>query len=80
MSNPNNCETCDYKHMKGPDDKPDQHCYMFQDVPNEQCMQHTGHKKYAEEMRAAFPGIFRHDGSIDIIAVATRAAKTKEPT
>lgn len=44
MRNPNNCETCDYKHMKGPDCKSDQHCYMFQDAPDEQCMQHTGLK------------------------------------
>jgi hypothetical protein len=43
MTNPNNCDTCDYKQMRetGQDDK--QHCYMFYDSPDEQCMQHTGH-------------------------------------
>lgn len=43
--NPNNCETCDYKHMKSPDQADDDgHCYMFRDEPTEVCMQHTGHR------------------------------------
>jgi hypothetical protein len=45
MTNPNNCDTCDYKAMKGSEHDPKQHCYMFYDTPNEQCMQHTGHRK-----------------------------------
>lgn len=62
MSNPNNCETCDYRHMKGPDDNPGQHCYMFQDTPTEVCMQHTtrsrsfGECAYAAAVRAGYKG------------------------
>lgn len=37
MSNPNNCESCQYKQMPHTG-----HCYMFRDEPTEVCMQHTG--------------------------------------
>ena len=43
--NPNNCETCEYKRLKSPDQDDDGHCYMFRDEPREVCMQHTGRKK-----------------------------------
>ena len=39
--NPNNCETCEYKRLKSPDQVEDGHCYMFRDEPQEICMQHT---------------------------------------
>jgi hypothetical protein len=45
MTNPNNCTTCEYKQMKEVGQQPDQFCYMFQDAPQEQCMQHTGYKE-----------------------------------
>ena len=41
MANPNNCVSCRYKHMQGPDDTREQHCYMFADEPSDVCMQHT---------------------------------------
>jgi hypothetical protein len=44
MTNPNNCDTCDYKQMRGSEHDDKQHCYMFYDSPVEQCMQHTGHR------------------------------------
>ena len=40
--NPNNCETCEYKLSRSPDQDDDGHCYMFRDEPQEICMQHTG--------------------------------------
>ncbi len=40
----NNCLTCDYKEMRSPGDERPQHCYMFEQEPDGQCMQHTGHK------------------------------------
>jgi len=42
--NPNNCETCEYKHLKSPDQTDDGWCYMFRDEPQEVCMLHTGRK------------------------------------
>jgi hypothetical protein len=42
MTNPNNCATCKYHGMRG-EEITDEHCYMFQDAPTEQCMQHSGH-------------------------------------
>lgn len=39
--NPNNCQTCRYKHMKETGATEEQHCYMFADEPSEACMQHT---------------------------------------
>lgn len=42
MPNPNNCSTCKYKQCPGPDDPPEQWCYMFRDEPTDVCMQHTG--------------------------------------
>lgn len=39
MSNPNNCEACEYKAMN---DGEDGHCYMFKNEPTEVCMRHTG--------------------------------------
>jgi len=44
VPNPNNCSTCKHKQCPGPDDHPDQWCYMFADEPIEVCMQHTGRK------------------------------------
>ena len=38
LTNPNNCETCDYMKMGDGDG----HCYMFKDAPTEECLQHTG--------------------------------------
>lgn len=46
MANPNNCSTCDYKEMRGSEHDPTLHCYMFRDEPDEQCMQHTGHREH----------------------------------
>lgn len=37
MSNPNNCETCDYMHYE----HDGLHCYMFKDAPSDVCLQHT---------------------------------------
>jgi len=42
--NPNNCETCDYKHMQSSDQDDESHCYMFRNEPTEICMQHTARK------------------------------------
>lgn len=53
MSNPNNCETCDYRHLGKAQFEPGQHCYMFRGEPDEQCMQHTGHKKAMEDLEVA---------------------------
>ena len=36
--NPNNCETCDYRKMRGEEDG---WCYMFSDEPKAVCMKHT---------------------------------------
>ena len=42
MSNPNRCETCDYKQMH--DGHEEGHCYMFRFEPVSVCMQHTSRK------------------------------------
>lgn len=39
MSNPNNCQTCDYKHMETPEGA---HCYMYRHSPTQACPTHTG--------------------------------------
>lgn len=47
--NPNNCETCDYKQMEyeGMEGK---HCYMFAEVPDDVCMQHTARTENCREI------------------------------
>jgi hypothetical protein len=42
MSNPNNCQTCDYTKLNG---NREGHCYMFSDEPTDVCIQHTGRAK-----------------------------------
>ena len=37
----NNCELCDHRHTKGPNDFPNQHCYMFMTEPEFTCAQNT---------------------------------------
>lgn len=75
MTNPNNCDTCDYKQMRAIDQDDKQHCYMFYASPEEQCMQHTGHKKADNEIEYAFNamGLLKPDGGIDLFALAQRA-------
>lgn len=46
MTNPNNCDTCDYKKMRETGSDAKQHCYMFYYSPTEQCMQHTGRREH----------------------------------
>ncbi len=64
MTNPNNCDTCNYKKMRSAGDTSEQHCYMFQDSPDEQCMQHTahhasiGHIAYDAACRCGFKGTY----------------------
>lgn len=41
MSNLNNCQTCEYKHIKASDDTGAGWCYMFRDEPTTICHQHT---------------------------------------
>jgi hypothetical protein len=43
LTNPNNCETCKYKHMNEGEEG---HCYMFKDEPTDVCMQHSGREDY----------------------------------
>jgi hypothetical protein len=50
MTNPNNCDTCDYKQMREIGSDAKQHCYMFYDSPDEQCMQHTGHREHDRKL------------------------------
>lgn len=48
MTNPNNCETCEYKTLKA-SDQTDGHCYMFREEPTDTCMQHTGRRAAANK-------------------------------
>lgn len=64
MTNPNNCDTCNYKKMRSAGDTSEQHCYMFQDAPTEQCMQHTGRNTVSEDwLNKRFKELTEHDAS-----------------
>jgi hypothetical protein len=66
LTNPNNCETCDYKAM----DYGDGHCYMFKDAPTEVCMQHSARvNAIVDSMpNTAFPAAGTNRGTIDLQA------------
>ncbi|HET8694998.1 MAG TPA: hypothetical protein VFM33_10060 [Aquabacterium sp.] len=47
MSNPNNCETCDYRKLQ----EPGMHCYMFREEPKAVCMKHSSLNEVFKAMR-----------------------------
>lgn len=49
MSNPNRCETCDYKKMHAGQEE-EGHCYMFRYEPHSVCMQHTVRKNQDRDL------------------------------
>ena len=68
MSNPMNCETCDYKHFNKKQLEADNaHCYMFREAPTEICRVHTGFKELSPLIEADIKTLMSMTSFADIV-------------